>query len=119
MVNGERVRLIFEQDDCSLRPLSETQRIFAPALAGFLSAEVSKVALRLPATLPSFALKPRFPKPFQFPWLNPANRLKFPFRFSEICLYSVHPDSPEGRCASSRVLGRDAVDALLLQDERL
>jgi hypothetical protein len=40
------------------------------------------------------------------------------FYFSENALISAHSDSPEGRCASSRVLGRDAVDTLRPQDER-
>ena len=40
------------------------------------------------------------------------------FYFSENALISAHSDSPEGRCASSRVVGRDAVDTLRPQDER-
>jgi len=34
--------------------------------------------------------------------------------FPKNVLISAHPDSPEGRCASSRVLDRDAVDAIHL-----
>jgi hypothetical protein len=67
---------------------------------------------------PSFALKPRFSEAISIRYFNPALLLQnLSSVFPKNMLIYLHP-ARQGRCASSRVLGRDAVDALLSPDER-